>query len=238
MALILDLLIIAIIALSVFLAYKKGLIRTLFSLVGFVAAVVLAINLSAPVAKWLNDEFINPAVKNVVLSAVNGNDKVKDYEETLNKVNVVDVFQEMPESLRTFLENLNVDVDGIIDAAENSEKNSLAAKERLIDSVADPISEAISNTAAIIGLMIIFFLVLLIATRLLDAIFRVLPFAKSINSAGGIVFGLIRGLLFVMIFCAIAYGLSNGNVLITSDMLDDTYLVKLINQYNPILNVF
>ncbi|MBQ7095663.1 MAG: CvpA family protein [Clostridia bacterium] len=238
MALILDLLVLVIIGLSIFLAYKKGLIRTLFSLVGFVVAIVLSVNLCKPVAHWLDREFINPAVKNLVLSAVNGNDAIKDYEQALEKANVVDIFQEMPDSLRDFLENLNVDIDGMIAMAEKSEKNSTEAKEQLIDSVAAPISAAISNTIAMIGLMIILFVLLLIGTKLLDAIFRVLPFAKSVNSVGGIIFGLIRGLLFTVIFCAVVYGLSRGNVLVTSETLDNTYIVKTVNEFNPILSVF
>lgn len=237
-ALILDLLVLAILSLSVYLAYRKGLIRTLFSLVGFILSVVLALNLCSPVANWLDKEFVNPAVKETVLTAVNGSEYSENYEDALGKIDVVTIFKDMPEELRDFLESLNVDVDGLVSSAEQSDADSKDAKASLIDSIASPISDAISKTVAIIGLLIIFFGLLLLASRLLDAVFQVLPFGKTINSVGGILFGILRGALLVFIFSAVAYGFSAARFLINFDQLNDTLLLKAINEINPILNAF
>ncbi|MBQ8892983.1 MAG: CvpA family protein [Clostridia bacterium] len=238
MAIILDILVAAIIVLSVFLAYKKGLIKTLFSLVGGIAAVVLAVTMSAPVANWLNEEFVGPAVRNTVLTAVNGSDLNAKYDQALESVDVVGKLKDMPENLREFLENLNVDIDDIIDSAGQSKADSLAAKEKLIDSIADPVSAAISKAIALIALVIVFFILLLVATRLLDTVFRVLPFGKSLNKAGGLIFGVIRAALIVMVLGAVVYGLASGNILLSLDELDSTLLLKHINKINPILNFF
>ncbi len=237
MVFVLDVLVVAIIALSVFLAYKKGLIKTLFSLVGGIAAVVLAVSLSAPVANWLNEEFIGPAVRKTVLTAVNGSALGKSYDEALDSVDVAGNLQKMPESLREFLENLNVDIDGIVASAEKSQANSAAAKEALIDSIALPVSEAVSKSVALIGLAIVFFVLLFVATRLLDTVFRILPFGKSVNKVGGMIFGAIRALLIVMLFGAVVYGLACGNILLSLDELENTLILKFINQFNPILNI-
>ncbi len=235
-AIILDLIVVAIIALSVFLAYKKGLIKTLFSLIGFVAAVALAVWMSTPVAGWLNMQFVEPAVRNTVLTAVNGTALGADYDQAINQVDVVGNLQEMPDGLRDFLENLNVDIDGIIASAEQSKANSVAAKEALIDSIVDPISGTVSKAVALIGLTIIFFILLFVATRLLDAIFRVLPFGKSANRLGGVIFGAVRALLIIMVLGAVVYGLANGNVLLSSEELENTFILKHINAINPIIS--
>lgn len=237
MAIILDILVVVIFAVSVYFAYKKGLIKTIFSLLGGIIAVVLAIMLSNPVAGWLNEQFIGPTVRNTVLTAVNGTSLAENYDEALQAVDVVGKLQEMPEGLRDFLENLNVDIDSIVSSAEQSKADSISAKEQLIDSIASPVSDAISKAAALIGLVIVFFLLLLIVTRLLDTVFRVLPFGKSLNRMGGLIFGVVRALLIAMIFGAVIYGLACGNVLLSLDELDQTFLLKTINQYNPILNV-
>ncbi len=237
MAIILDILIVAIIALSVYLAYKKGLIKTLFSLVGGIAAVVLAVSLSGPVADWLNTEYIGPAVRNTVLTAVNGSSLSTGYDEALNSVDVAGKLQEMPENLRTFLEKLNVDIDGVVNSAEESKANSVATKEALIDSIASPVSDAISTAVALIGLSIIFFILLFVATRLLDTVFRILPFGKSLNKVGGMLFGVVRALLIVMLIGAALHGLASGNVLFSLEDLENTLILKTINQFNPILNV-
>lgn len=236
MAIILDIIVVAIIALSVFLAYKKGLIKTLFSLIGGIAAVVLAVTMSAPVADWLNEEFIGPAVRKTVLTAVNGSPLGKGYDDALNSVNVAEKIKQMPENLREFLDNLNVDIEGIVASAEQSKANSAAAKEALIDSIAMPVSETVSKAVALIGLAVIFFILLFVVTRLLDTVFRVLPFAKSANKTGGMIFGAIRALLFVMVFGAVIYGLACGNILLSVDDLDKTLILKWINEINPILD--
>lgn len=236
MAFVLDVLVVAIIALSVFLAYKKGLIKTLFSLVGGIAAVVLAVSLSGPVASWLNTQFIEPTVRDTVLTAVNGSSLGQSYDEAINSVDVAGKLQEMPENLRMFLENLNVDIDEIVASAEETRENSIAAKEALIDSIVVPVSQTISKAIALIGLALIFFILLFVATRLLDTVFRVLPFGKSFNKVGGILFGAIRALLIVMLFGAVVYGLAGGNVLVSMEELENTLILKTVNQFNPILN--
>lgn len=235
MVLIFDIIALTIVAVSVFFAYKKGLIKTLFSLLGGIVAIVLAVVMSTPVGNWINEKYVGPAVRNTVLTAVNGSSLAQNYDEALEAVDVVGKLQEMPDSLRSFLENLNVDVNGIIASAEQSNANSMAAKEQLIDSIATPISEVASKAIALIGLAIIFFILLLVVTRLLDAVFRVLPFGKSINKTGGIVFGLIRGVLLVMVLGAVIYGLACAGVLITVEQLSESIIIKTINQINPIL---
>ena len=82
---------------------------------------------------------------------------------------------------------------------------------------------------------IVFFVVLFVATALLDKVFAVLPFAKTINKSGGVIFGLIRAFLLVFILGAVAYGLASGNLLISAEELEKTLLLKWVNAVNPIL---
>ena len=237
MSFVLDIIALAIIGVSVFFAYKKGLIKTLFSVVGGIIAIVLAVAMSTPVANWLNEKYVGPSIHETVLKIVNGADLSQDYDEALKSVDVVGKLREMPESLRTALEKLHVDVEGIVASAEQSKTNSVEVKEKLINSIAEPVSDVISKTVALIGLAIIFFIALLVVTHLLDAVFRILPFGKTANKTGGIIFGVIRALLILMIFGAIAYGFARGNVLISSEDLDKTFILKFVNAFNPILNI-
>lgn len=236
-SIILDVIILAILAVSVFLAYKKGFIKTLFSLVGGLIAVILALHLCAPVSTWLNEKFIEPAIRTTVLTAVNGSALAQSYDEAINSIDVVDRLQEMPESLRSFLETLNVDVNSIVASANKVQEDSVAVREKLIDSIVTPVSETLSKAIALIGLIVVFFVLLFVASRLLDAVFRLLPFGKKFNKAGGIIFGALRGILVVLVFGAVVYGLACGNVLVSLENVENTILLKLINSWNPILNV-
>ncbi|MBQ6824926.1 MAG: CvpA family protein [Clostridia bacterium] len=234
MAIIFDVLVLVILAVSVFFAYKKGLIQTLFSLVGGLAALALAVSMCSTAADWLNRELIRPTVRDAVLTAVNGSELGKKYDEALASVDVVGNLREMPDALRDFLEGFHLDVDAIVSSAEKSKEDSLVAKEKLIESIADPISMGLSKAAALLGLFVVFFLLLFVAARLLDTVFEVLPLGKKINKVGGVVFGIIRAVLIILVFGAVV-ALLSGNI-ISPEILEKTLLLKYINEINPILN--
>ncbi len=237
-SIILDVLIVAIVAVSAFFAYRKGFIKTLFSLLGGVIAIVLAISFSAPVASWLDAAVVGPAVRSSVLTAVNGAPLTEEYDAALESVDVSDKLLEMPESLRSFLESLNIDVDEAMDIADKNRANSVAARQQLIEDITAPITATISKAIALIVLIVVFFLLLFIASLLLNAIFKLLPFGKSFNHFGGLIVGLIRGVLFVMIFGLIVHWLAYGNTWLTYEDIDNTWILKWINAYNPILSLF
>ncbi len=237
-AIILDLLVLGVVVGSAILAYKKGFVKTLFSLVGGIAAVVLAVSFSEPVAAWLDSAFIGPAVKSSVLTAVNGSPLTEDYNEALESIDVSLKLREMPEGLRSFLESINIDVEETIFKAEQNKASSVDAREQLISDIVAPISATISKVIALIGLIIIFFLLLFVASLLLNAIFKLLPFGKTLNHVGGVLFGVARGILLVMVLGAILYGLGKGNYLLSLDDIENTWILKWVNAINPILNLF
>ncbi len=237
-AIILDLLVLGIVVGSAILAYKKGFIKTLFSLVGGIAAVVLAVSFSEPVAAWLDSAFVSPAIKSSVLTAVKGSPLTEDYDEALESIDVSDKLQEMPETLRSFLESINIDVEDAISKAEQNKEASAAAREQLISDIVAPISSTISKVIALIGLTILFFALLFVASLLLNAIFKLLPFGKTLNRFGGVLFGVARGILLVMVLGAILYGLGKGNNIISLENIEHTWILKWVNAVNPILNLF
>ena len=237
-SIVLDLLVLVIVVISAILAYKKGFIKTLFSLVGGIAAVVLAVSFSTPVAAWLDSTYISPLVKSSVLTAVNGSSLEQDYDEALKTIDVSDKLREMPEALRSFLESINVDVEDTIAKAEANKAASVAAREQLISDITAPISATISKVIALIGLTILFFALLFIVSLLLNAIFKLLPFGKSLNHIGGVIFGVARGILLVMVLGAVLYGLGKGNSIISLEDIENTWVLKWINALNPILNLF
>lgn len=237
-SIILDVLVIVIIILSAILAYRKGFVKTLFSLLGGVLAVVLAITFCAPFAAWLDAAFVGPAVRNSVLTAVNGSPLTEEYDEALSSVDVSEKLREMPEALRSFLESMNVDVEETIDLAQKNREDSVAARRQLIEDITLPITATISKAIALIILIIGFFLLLFVASLLLNVIFKLLPFGGSFYRVGGLILGILRGALFAMIFGLIAYGFAYGETLISFEDIEGTWILKWINAYNPILSLF
>ncbi len=158
MNIILDIILVGLIGGSAALGYYKGLIKTLFSLVGSLGALVLAVVLNDPFSGLIRDV----------------------------------LFKEMEEG---------------------------AAK-----------------LAAFLVLIVVCYVALFVASHLLDTVFRVLPFGKTLNKGGGIAVGVLRGALFVLILGAVAYYLVQADLWIIAEDVENTVLLREVNQFNPILD--
>ena len=85
MSIIIDVIIVAIILLSTFLAYRKGLITLAIQLVAFVIAIVLTLLLYKPVSNVIiNVTGIDEAIQNAILEEAN--DIMTNDEEGANQV--------------------------------------------------------------------------------------------------------------------------------------------------------
>jgi uncharacterized membrane protein required for colicin V production len=230
-ALCLDLLAIVVAVISVILAYKKGFIRTLFSLIGWIVAVCLAMNFKAPVAQWIDQKVVGPTVQNSILTAISGESMEEGVDATLAKVNVAGILREMPEELRGFFESLHMDADGISQMAEGHYESTVTARKALIQKISAPISYSISEAIALILLVVLFFLALFLLSLLLSAVFKVLPLGDKVNHFGGIILGILRACLIIMILGIVA------NIFCSADV-QKSWIFGPINRYNPILNLF
>ncbi len=122
---------------------------------------------------------------------------------------------------------------------------ALALAVAIFDSVSVPLCEILffkmnillARISAFLLVIVVCYLVLFIISRLLDTVFRVLPFGKSINRAGGMILGVARGALLVLIFGAVAYQLAMAEIWIQPDDLENTFLLQRINEINPIIDV-
>lgn len=235
MAIIIDIIIVAIIALSAFLAYKKGLIGTLFSLLGTVVAVVLSVVLCTPVSGVIDSSVVNPAVKSYIVKVVDSTSIGKTYEEILAGGDAIaDKIQQMPESLKSVLDVAGIDSQKIVSAAQSG-----VSVDEIISDIAAPISMTISRVVSLVGLFIILFIGLWVVSRLMTAVFSLLPIGKTFNTVGGLVFGIARGLLIVFViatlFTALSKGVDpNGNNIFSNKTIENTYVLKTVADYNPI----
>ena len=105
MSIVVDIVIVAIILLSTFLAYRKGLITLVIQLVAFVIAIVLTLLLYKPVSNVIiNVTGIDESIQNAILEEAN--DIMTNGEEGANQV--VETIQNnmLPETARTISINI------------------------------------------------------------------------------------------------------------------------------------
>lgn len=239
MNIIIDLILVAIIVISVFFAAKKGLIGTLFSLLGTVIAIVLSIALSGPVSGFINDNFVCPSVKNYIVGVMDSSSVGKSYNEAINNIDVASVVKSMPDGLEEVLELAGVNTEEIILKAENTLSDSQNAKDALISSIAEPISGTISTVIALVGLFIVLNIVLWLVSKIITAVTKAIPFGKTFNTVGGIAFGLVRGLIIVFVVSILFTAVSKtidpeSNNVFSQKTIDSTIVLKTLSDVNPI----
>ena len=179
MSIIIDLVIIAIIALCVFLGYKKGLTQYIIKIFSFIISLVVAFVLFKPVSNFVIqntkiDETIKEAVINVVKDDVEETGKVKEDNN-------------LPKAMVEYINNT-------IENAVNE------AKENVIEIAAEGVASATIN----VGVAILLFIIVRIALifiSMLSKIITDLPIIKQFDKTG-IIYGLLKS--FVIIFVIFA----------------------------------
>ncbi len=163
MGMIVDLIIIAIIAISTFLAYQKGVVKLAIGLCSFVIAIAVTFVFYRPIA-------------NLVIN-------VTGIDEAIEKV----IYEKTNEMMQ-----------------ENKSENEItsqmieAAKNDMLPETARSLSKNIVTGFVMIILLVGIQIALRFISMLADTIAK-LPILDQINKAGGIAYGLIRGILLIYV---------------------------------------
>lgn len=162
MGVIVDLIIIAIVALSTYLAYKKGLVALAIKLCAVVISIVITLLLYKPVSNLIiNTTSIDETIQNAILEKAT--DVIRQEEESDLSNEVIDF-----------------------------------AKDGVLDVKARELSIQIVNTGVIIILFLIIKFLLRFVTVIANKIAK-LPIINQFNKAGGLIYGLLRGIIIVYI---------------------------------------
>lgn len=200
MSIIIDLIIVGILAVSIFFGYKKGLTKCVIKILSFVIALIVAAILFKPVSNFVIkntqiDDNIKEAVMNIVKDDVQEDGKVK--EDT-----------NLPQSMVNYMN-------------ESIEKAVAEAKTNVVEIAA----ENISITAVNVGVAILLFIVIRIALIFVSALSSIitdLPIIKQFDKAGGILYGLLKALIIIFVLLAL--------ISFISPMIEQTGIIIAINK--------
>lgn len=202
MGIIVDLIIIAILLVSTFLAYRKGLVSLAIQLCSFVIAIVLTLVLYQPISNLvINTTGIDESIENAIYEKANS-----IMQENDNNDNVA---------------------DQIIETTKNE----------MLPQTARNLAINIVRGAVIIILVIAIKIALRFVNVIANGIAK-LPIINQLNKAGGMIYGIFRGLLIVYVTLLILTipGQINANNKINQSV-DASFLGKTMYQ-NNILSVF
>ena len=210
MGIILDIIIIAFFALSIFMGYKKGLVKVCVKLCAFVISIILALILYKPVSDYV---IKNSEIDDNIKKSISQNFEIKQDE-------VIDL------ETNSFGKYLQKYVDTGVESANNT-----------IDEYAQIIAVKVINIGVIIAIFIVARLAL-IALTLVSDIITELPLIKQCNELGGAIYGILRGIIIIFVVLAILFFITsiNGNTSVDS-IIDSSFITKFLYTHNILLDI-
>lgn len=192
-----DLILVAVVLVIVYVSIRNGFFKTLFNLMAYVLAVVAAKVVSPIFAKATFDRFIRSGAEEYLSESLSD----ITVEQLPEKAELV--IDSVPDKLRGLLEIIGLNEEKISEQIGSVELESQDIVTSVIDNVVEPIGTAIMQFLIFIILGIIFLIVAKIIVRLLDGVIKKLPVLKGVNSILGGALGIIRGLLFAVVFAGL-----------------------------------
>lgn len=178
MGIILDIILVAIIALNVFICYKKGLVKLAVGLIAVLVSVILAVLLYKPVS-------------NIIINNTELDEKIKS-AITENFVNEEETTEETEDN--GFMKYIEKYVEDPVNKTKNE----------IVIEASGVIATKLIDIIAMVSIFIVARLVLILLTFITDMITS-LPILKQFNELGGILYGLIKALLIIYVLLAIAF---------------------------------
>lgn len=197
MGILIDIILVAIVVISAFLGYKKGLVELGAKLIAGLVAIILTLIIFKPIGNVIiKNTSIDEKIENVILE---------------NTKNFID-------------ENSQVSDNKYIQSASDNAVTEV--KENILPEQARNIAVNVVYVASAIIIFIVSKIVLSIIITLANAVAS-LPILKQFNEIGGLLYGIIRGavisFIIILIIGTVAKMTPNGTV---SKDVESTILVK------------
>jgi len=213
MGIIIDIIIVAIIALNIYTCYKKGLVNLAVGMIAFIAAIILAMILYKPVS-------------NVIMENT-------DLDETIENVIIEKFSAETPDGQPVDVQYVSIwsYLENYIGEAVSETQNEIVAD------TAQTLSVKVINLIAIIVIYLVVRVALFALTFVADAITS-LPILKQLDDVGGILYGVVKALIIVYVVLAILFfvvGLTANTTI--SSAVDSSFITKFFYNNNILLNL-
>ena len=215
MGIILDIVLLAILVLSIFLGYKKGLIGVAFNLCAFLLAIIITWILYTPIT--------NAVIKNTEID-----DNIRS---TIVEKGVIKNSENIEDGKETEQNGVNQYIQKYVTTTITNTTNNV------VEETAKVVSEKVVAIVVAIGLFIVVRIGLILLKFVAEGIAK-LPIIKQFNKAGGSIYGAIRGMFIIYIFLAILFFVMSVN---NSGMIANLINTSLVSKYlyanNLILNI-
>ncbi len=222
MSWILDIIILAIAGLTVYIAYRNGLVKTLVSALAFVIAIAVTALFASPVASVIKSTPIGDAIRETTEEKI---------EEALLDASPEDLLNGENKEFNSIMNFAGLDKDDLVEYIDSENVAHALAVE-----IAEPITDIAATVIAVIILYILSQIAVSICGKMLDKVAN-LPIIRTFNKLGGVIIGVVLAVFRVFLFCflmrmLIEVGTLSGNEFLSSFDTESTLLFKLISNVN------
>lgn len=237
MGIVIDVIIIAILAICIGLGFKRGLTGSLLKIVSFILALIIAFVLFKPVSNFIIDntnwdETLEQSIRQIFIEETMQENNIQ--EQNQNTENTQLSNEQIQENEKT-QSMPDVMINYINEAVENV---GTEAKNAIVESTARNVATTIINIGVLIALFLVSRIVLIFIKGLTQLITK-LPVIKQFDKLGGIIYGLLEALVIIYVILTIlslvSPLISNSGIIqaiensfIGSIMYNNNLLLKLI----------
>lgn len=226
MALILDVLLIAVVAVFVLFGIKRGFIKSFVSLLGIIISLAIAFYLSTPISNFIFSNILRNPIHDKITEAVSA--------QLPDSANKDDIKLEIPEELLSLAKSLGIDVEEKLNVDFSKDVDEILnnTADTIVDDIAAPI---VTKLVWVICFIILFVLASIVVKLIASALNLVakLPILKSANKLLGGVVGLFEGVLVAVVIClalsTILKFSSDGIFGITNESVNDSFIFAKIS---------
>lgn len=220
---IVDVIIIAILALCVFMGYKRGLAVCLIRVLAFFVAIAIAFALFKPVSAFVvSNTELDENIQSSIVKVFEDNEK----EQKENAENEEEQ-KKNETSASLIVEYISNEV----------EKGAEEKKNEIVQSAASELTVRAIDVLSFIAIFIVV-RILLIFVKMLTNLITKLPLIKECDKIGGIIYGVLQFLVIAFIALAlinlVSTMTSNYSVV---ELINKSYIGSILNSNNILLNV-
>ncbi len=223
MGYIIDLIALGIIVLSIFMSAKRGFVRTLIEVVGFVVALVLAFSISSPLADMIYNKFLEPPMISAAQSAA----------ETSGQNAADALWSAVPSFVAKNGDKFGLSYEGVSDAI-GSVTSSAAVEtsvRRASQNVIKPVAVNLLSTLFATILFIVLLIVVKFSAKFVNKLFSFSIIGKLNRNLGGVL-GAVKGLIIAFAFLMVVKTLittSGGFGIFNFDMLESSIVFEFLD---------
>ncbi len=226
MSILADVILFAIILLCVLFGFHRGFVKSFVEFIGYFVAMIAAVILSNALSVFVYNTILRDMLIKKIGTAISASATLPAEQK------VQAILQALPSFVTNSMGYHGV-TSGSISKAVSASTAAAAPK------VADMISPVIINLTRMILVVVLFILLLLVVRFLAKALNTVckLPVLHQLNSLLGGVFGLLKGIILVLLLCALVQltvpFMQGKDARFVQQTVNSSYIFRTIYQNNP-----